>query len=304
MPSPPALRPQDGHPGIEAAQVAIARTAREGDAVTVATKEEARALNAAIREERVRRGEVDDAHTAWGSDGLPIGAGDVVQTRRNHSELSVANRQTWTVQHVTHDGEVWARATGAGLYVGMTRGRDSDTMHVVAADLDEAREQFTAAMQRDRADRGLTDATLAARAAVNGLVQAGPVAFVDAEKARLREWIRTTELEVTRWTHALGALAQQSAEHYAEGERAGHIVAAADRHLIAVRDAAAVPLLAWATADGADYLGAQDRMWRANQALKTVGRFGRRSANRVAHGPTRCTTRHRTRCANAGATSL
>src|SRR5665811_408562 len=38
---------------------------------------------------------------------------DRVQTRRNHSELGVANRQTWTVQHVTDDGDVWAREAGA-----------------------------------------------------------------------------------------------------------------------------------------------------------------------------------------------
>ena len=318
------------HPSIEDAHDAVARTARDGDAVTVATNDEARALNAVIREVRVRRGDVDDAHTTYGSDGLPIGAGDVVQTRRNNSELGVANRQTWTVQHVTDDGDVWARATaaagvhgrsvklpahyvaehthiayaatsygvqsattpqahtilsdaldGAGLYVGMTRGRDSDTLHVVAADRGEAREQFTAALQRDRADRGLADATHAAHHEVSGLVADGPVAFVNAERALLRAQTTRAEHEAARWEHALGALSRQSAQHRVEAEQA-HVVTAADARLADVRATVAVPLIEMATADGAGYLTAQERTWQAHRALSDAGRFGRRSAARTA----------------------
>jgi hypothetical protein len=319
------------HPSIEDAHDVIALTARDGDAVTVATNDEARALNSRIREARVQRGEVDDVHITYGSDGLPIGAGDVIQTRRNHSELGVANRQTWTVQHVTEHGEVWARATeasaghwrsvrlparyvaehthlayaatsygvqsattprahtvlsdaleGSGLYVGMTRGRHCDTLHVVAAGLDEAREQFAAALQRDRADRGLTDATRAARDAVDGLVAGGPIAFVNTERARLREWIEVADREAARWERALGALARQSAEHRAEEELQADVVAAADAHLVDVRATVAAPLIELATADGAVYLTAQERMWQANRALHPPGRFGRRKAARTA----------------------
>ena len=46
-----------------------------------------------IRMGRVERGEVDDTITATGSDELPIGRGDLIQTRRNDPALSVANRQ-------------------------------------------------------------------------------------------------------------------------------------------------------------------------------------------------------------------
>lgn len=46
----------------------------------------------------------------------------------------------------------------AGAYVGMTRGRESNTLHLVATDLDEAREQFKDAFARDNADRGLETA--------------------------------------------------------------------------------------------------------------------------------------------------
>ncbi|HYI33359.1 MAG TPA: hypothetical protein VEX88_07860 [Glaciibacter sp.] len=57
----------------------------------------------------------------------------------------------------------------AGTYMGMTRGRDSNRLHVVAADLDDAREQFVLALDRDHADRGLANATAAARESVRGL---------------------------------------------------------------------------------------------------------------------------------------
>ena len=323
------------HPSIEDVQSAIARTARDGDALTVATNDEARALCSSIREARVRRGEVDDVHTTYGSDGLPIGAGDLVQTRRNHGELGVANRQTWTVQHVTDGGEVWAREAGAsggrgrsvrlpadyvaehthlayaatsygfqsattprahtvlsdaldasGMYVGMTRGRHLNTLHIVAANPGDAREQFIAALQRDRADRGLTDATRAAREAVNGLVPAGPVAFVNAERARLHEWIEAADREASRWELALSALTRQAAAHHTDDEQQTQVVAAADVNAAQVRAEVAAPLIELATADGSDYLSARERMWQANRALPATGRFDRRAAARTAREAT------------------
>lgn len=44
---------------------------------------------------------------------------------------------------------------GAGLYVGLTRGRESNTLHLVAGDLGAARDVWTDAMQRDPGDHGL-----------------------------------------------------------------------------------------------------------------------------------------------------
>ncbi|WP_336627270.1 MULTISPECIES: MobF family relaxase [unclassified Microbacterium] len=92
----------------------IARTTHPADTITAATNDEARSLNERIRAERVDRGEVDDARTVFGSDGLPIGVGDVIQTRRNQSALGVANRQTWTVQHVGNDGALSVVEIGNG----------------------------------------------------------------------------------------------------------------------------------------------------------------------------------------------
>ncbi|NMM30984.1 MAG: AAA family ATPase, partial [Cellulomonas sp.] len=293
------------HSSTEDLLAAVARSARGGDAVTPATNDEARALNTAIRDERVQRGEVDDDHVTYGSDGLPIGVGDVIATRRNHSELGVANRQTWTVQHVTDDGAVWAREAGAGrehrrsvqlpadyvaehthlayaatsygvqsattpashtvlghaldgsgMYVGMTRGRHRNTLHTVATDLDDAREQFTTVLRRDRADRGLAAAARAARQVVDGLVPARPVAFVNAERARLREWIQAADHEAGRWEQALGAFRQLSAVHHAEDDQQTQIVAVADARVVQVRAEVAAPLIEQANADGTNYLSA------------------------------------------------
>jgi hypothetical protein len=56
---------------------------------------------------------VDDQATATGSDGLPIGRGDLIQTRKNDTSLGVANRQLWIVQHVADDGALWAVEAGS-----------------------------------------------------------------------------------------------------------------------------------------------------------------------------------------------
>ncbi|RPF27276.1 TrwC relaxase [Georgenia muralis] len=329
-----ALRLVRIHESNDALHEAIARTARDGEAITTATNEEARDLNERIRDARVTAGLVDDSRTASGADGLPIGAGDLIQTRRNDHTLGVANRQTWTVQHIGDDGTAWvaehrdgrrhertlrlpaeyltehahlAYATtaygiqgitvdhshtvlsdaldAAGVYVGMTRGRTHNLLHTVATDLDDARQQFTAALQRDPADRGLTDATRAARAAVSGLAPLG-LAVVNAERARLRELVATADGEAARLERAMDALARQSVAHHTEHARQAQIVAAADTHLEAVRADVAAPLIEQAAADGAGYLTEQERMWQANRALAGSGRFGRRTSTRLAQEAT------------------
>ncbi|KAE8764682.1 MobF family relaxase [Georgenia thermotolerans] len=325
------------HESTEAMREAIARTASGGDAITTATNEEARELNARIREVRVRQGLVDDARTVSGADGLPIGTGDVIQTRHNDSVLKVANRQTWTVTRVERNGAAWVTEHGsgsgrrhpaavrlpaqyvaehahlayaataygvqgatvdqshtvlsdaldaAGVYVGMTRGRTQNLLHVVAADLDDARQQFVAALERDRADRGLTEATRAAQDAVSGLVPDGRLAWVNAERTRLREWIATADRQAARWERAKDALARQAAAHHTEYARQSQFVVAADAHASEVRNQVAVPLIVKAIADAANYQTAQQRMWQANRALPGYGRFGRRSAARTARETT------------------
>ena len=102
------------HTDEEQARDRITEHTQDGEAITVATNDEAAALNERIRAGRVERGEVDDTMTATGSDGLTIGPGDLIQTRKNDSDLGVANRQQWIVQHVTDDGTVYAREAASG----------------------------------------------------------------------------------------------------------------------------------------------------------------------------------------------
>ncbi|WP_091547950.1 MobF family relaxase [Modestobacter sp. DSM 44400] len=69
----------------------------------------------------------------------------------------------------------------ASAYVGMTRGRTANTAHLVAAGLDDAREQWIAVVGRDRADLGPTHAAeLAAREAA-GYAAPRPLEEVLAE---------------------------------------------------------------------------------------------------------------------------
>ncbi|GFZ88720.1 MobF family relaxase [Nesterenkonia alkaliphila] len=306
-----------------------AATAGEG-AITVATNDEARALNERIRETRVQSGVVDDARTVTGSDGLDIGAGDLVQTRKNDSTLKVANRQTWIVQHVEDDGTVWAKETGtgrkhqhtvtlpaeyvtqqahlayastaygvqgatvaeadtllsdglsaAGLYVGMTRGQNQNRLHIVAEGLDEARGEFTAAMERDRADRGLATATHTAGAAVAGLTDDGPVKLVNTERAHLRKRIAKAEGEVDKWQQAIEAFTEQRETHRAEQEEHEGGVAAAESHAEQVRAEVTEPLIEQATVDGNEYLTARSALGEAETAHRSAGRLKKRTTART-----------------------
>ena len=162
----------------------------------------------------------------------------------------------------------------------MTRGRQQNTVHVVAADLDDAREQFAAALQRDRADRGLATATRAAREAVAGLVPDGPVTFVNAERARLRGVIRTAEPEAARWETARDELDRLGASHRIEHDADTRALADAEAALPRVRAQVIAPLTVQATADGARCLQAARTAGQAYDALQRSGRFGRRAAQR------------------------
>src|SRR5699024_1774904 len=75
--------------------------------------------------------------------------------------------------------------SAAGVYVGMTRGRETNQLHVIAEDMADARAQFIEAIERDPADRGLDHATTQAAEAIRGLVSDGPVRIVSDELARL-----------------------------------------------------------------------------------------------------------------------
>jgi len=147
---------------------------------------------------------------------------------REHVELAYAS----TVHAVQGDTAATAhlvigeRTGAASAYVGMTRGRHANTAHLLAADLDEAREQWVAVFGRDRADRGPGQAAqAAARAAaeyIRATVPTGPeqlaavldrllVAWTEQDLAqgRLRNIehrLAYTEKKAGWWEHCRGAL--------------------------------------------------------------------------------------------------
>ncbi|MDR2347533.1 MAG: relaxase domain-containing protein, partial [Bifidobacteriaceae bacterium] len=256
------------HSDEDAMRERVAAEAREGEAVTVTTNDEATSLNERVRARQVTEGLVDDTRTVTGSDGLEMGAGDVVQTRLNANRLGVANRQTWVVQQVTEDGSVCVReagggrraprtavlppeyarehthlayaataygvqgatvnqahtiltdqASGAGLYVGMTRGRQTNLLHIAADNWADAREQYVEAAARDRADRGLDHAARQAAEAVNGLVADGPARLVQAEIARLTGIAEDAEQAAVRWAQAAARVHARHAAQAAEQAR-------------------------------------------------------------------------------------
>ncbi|MDJ1372633.1 MobF family relaxase [Gulosibacter molinativorax] len=315
------------HADEDAAREHITVHAKLGEAITVASNDEATALNERIRAARVDRGEVDDTITATGSDQLPIGRGDLIQTRKNDTALGVANRQQWIVQHVAEDGTLYAReavsgrrnartialppeyvsehahlsyaataygvqgatvstshtmlaeaTSAAGIYVGMTRGREQNRLHVIAENLADARAQFVAAMERDPADRGLDHATAQAAEAVRGIVKDGPIQRVTKELARLGREAKRAEQTAERWEQTANRLDAQRAAHRAESEESTAVLREAEEEAARVRADVAAPLTEQAQQDGAAYLATVQAEATANARLATAGRFGRRKA--------------------------
>jgi exodeoxyribonuclease V alpha subunit len=283
----------------------------EALAVTVATNEDARKVNQAVRELRVQSGQVDDTRVATGMGGERIGAGDRIVTRRNDTARNVANRETWSVEAVTADGTVLARGSGdrrvrleagyvaeavqlgyvttdygnqgvtadrsltwvtdattaGGLYVGATRGRYANDLHVVATDRDAAHHHLVAVIGRDRADRGLDAARSWAEA---------DAAAVQPERRAEREidpadWASAAELDAaeraveTRYARKMGALgdlpvmADEVAERENQADRTAAVEArarAAQHRAEAERIAARRPELVEAAT--AEFFSARD----------------------------------------------
>ncbi|MBF9334969.1 relaxase domain-containing protein [Microbacterium lacticum] len=315
------------HADDEQARQHITDHARDGAAITVATNDEAAAVNERIRAGRIERGEVGDTITATGSDGLGIGAGDLIQTRKNDTTLAVANRQQWIVQHVENDGTVYAReaasgrknphtvrlpseyvaehahlsyattaygvqgatvntshtvlseaTSAAGVYVGMTRGRETNRLHIVAEDMADARVQFIDAIERDPADRGLDHATRTAQEAVRGLIADGPVRLVTDELARLDRETERAERAAQRWEQIAERFDAQRSTHQAESDENADVLRKAEDTAELVRAEVAEPLTAQAEHDGTAYLAAVRDEATAHARLGTVGRFGKRRA--------------------------
>ncbi len=170
-------------------------------ALVTATNAEAQQINDRIQQDRLDHGQLTLDRVALGQHGQRLLVGDVVQTRRNDTELGVDNRAVWVIagmvrggirlasvtdsgdiRTVDHDyaaehihlayastvhgiqGETVHRSyvgpgtDAAGLYVGMTRGRQTNTAVVIAHDTRHAIDQLADTMMRGRLEVTLDDA--------------------------------------------------------------------------------------------------------------------------------------------------
>ena len=120
---------------------------------------------------------------------------------------------------------------GVYVYVGMTRGRQQNQLHVVAENMDDARAQFVEAMERDPADRGLDHATAQAIDAVRGLVADGPVQLVTDEIARLATEVERAEQLAERWEQTATRFDAQRATHKAKDDEHADVLGRAEADL-------------------------------------------------------------------------
>ncbi|MFT4215163.1 MAG: hypothetical protein QM622_10365, partial [Microbacterium sp.] len=154
-------------------------------------------------------------------------------------------------------------------------------LHVVAADLGDAHEQFATALERDHADRGLVEATQRAQVAVSGLTDDEPVREVNAERARRVKRIERAEHLAAKWEREVAAFARLSNQHKSEAGEQQAIVAAAEAEAQRVLAAVADPLIAQATADGTAVITAQSRVWEVSRTRSAARGFRKRSAARA-----------------------
>lgn len=177
--------------------VVLAELGATGDLVIADTREQVADLNAMIRDHRQHDDRTVSGNVLTTAPGERIGLEDRVATRRNDTDLKVANRQTWTVAGIGQDGSLTLHGYGrdreipseyaakfvelayattvhgtqgdtvqrahvligehtgaASAYVAMTRGRESNTAHLVAESVEDARRQWVEVFGRDRADLG------------------------------------------------------------------------------------------------------------------------------------------------------
>ncbi|OLT28955.1 hypothetical protein BJF82_12300 [Kytococcus sp. CUA-901] len=142
-------------------------------------------------------------------------------------------------------------------------------------------------MQRDRADRGLTDATQQAAEAVRGLVDDGPVKLVRSEIAALERLAEQSEASAVRWQQASDGLDELHPRQRFEREQAADANDAAKQQLELVRAGVAEPMIEQARAVLTDWQDADT----AEQTGPRTG-YGRQGGSRSA-APPPSTTRPR-----------
>ena len=152
--------------------------------------------------------------------------------------------------------------SAASVYVGMTRGRESNLLHVVADNLVDAREQFVAAMQRDRAGVVLPTPAGARRRKSQDSSQTAPSKLVNNEITALMKKAATAEAQAERWQQVSTALADLRAREMEARETTRAAEKIARRQADQARVEAATPLVAAAQSAFAEWHQAEPQSRR------------------------------------------
>ena len=116
---------------------------------------------------------------------------------RNHVELAYATTVYGAQGDTTGAGHLLLgeHTSAASAYVGMTRGRDDNVVHLVAENLEGARRQWDEVFSRDRADLGPAVAALQAADSVDRYGVQKPTRPLDVVLADLRDaWSKQADL--------------------------------------------------------------------------------------------------------------
>ena len=173
----------------------------------------------------------------------------------------------------------------AGVYVGMTRGRTANVLHVVAVDEQDAREQFVEAFTRDSSDRGLDEARKQVERDMHGII-AGDAQAVAEEVDQLTQDAAHAEQQAAVWDDAAGQFARLREQQAARLHQLEQVVETTQATAQQTHADALAPLYAEAQTAGAEVARLRERATRAQQEARNAGRFGRRRAERDAQTAT------------------
>ncbi len=132
-------------------------------------------------------------------------------------------------------------------------------------------------MERDRTDRGLTDATERAAETVRGLVEDGPVRLVQTERARLTQVIERAEQHAALFEDAAARFAAQIQAQHVEAEEHAARVTHAKETAEHTRHTVTTEVETRARTDGQELVEARARLHAARDEARAA-RFGHRRA--------------------------
>ncbi|HLM05697.1 MAG TPA: MobF family relaxase [Blastococcus sp.] len=168
--------------------------------------------------------------------GVRVLPGDYVTARVELAYATTAHGvqgETVSAAHVV----VGEHTGAASAYVGMTRGQETNTAHLVATDVNDAREQWVAVFARDRADLGPAHAAGLAAAEAARYAPSRPLEEVLAELRAAWTAEQRCLNRLAYWEPQRDTLREVVALEAAHADERAHLEAARDRTALAADEA-------------------------------------------------------------------